>query len=160
MMPALRPASVLAALILALPCRPATARGPLPSAPPRSRRAPHARFRVVAAENFWGSLAAQLAGDRAQVQSIVTDPETDPHSYQPNAHDARAIAQANMVIVNGVGYDEWAHQLVQTSPAPGRTLLDVGSLLSLPPGSNPHRWYFPGDVDAVIAAITADYRAP
>jgi len=158
-MTALRPATFLAALVLALTISACDRSGPAPvGSASIAADASHARFRVVAAENFWGSLAAQLAGDRAQVQSIVTDPEADPHSYQPNAQDARAIAGANMVIINGLGYDEWAHQLVQASPASGRVVLDVGTLLSLPPGSNPHRWYFPGDVRAVIGAIASDYE--
>src|SRR5262252_4942802 len=63
---------------------------------------------VVAAENFWGSLAAQLGGDRAHVQSIVTNPAADPHDYEPTTADGRAIAAARVVIVNGVGYDAWA----------------------------------------------------
>ena len=86
------------------------------------------------------------------------NPEADPHSYQPNAQDARLIASADMVIVNGAGYDEWAHQLLQGSPSPGRTVLDVGDLLRLPTGANPHRWYFPRDVAAVASAIAADYQ--
>src|ERR1700753_3994007 len=63
------------------------------------------RFTVVAAENFWGSLAAQLAGDRARVKSIIVNPATDPHSYQPSTGDARLIASANMVVLDGLGYD-------------------------------------------------------
>ena len=86
------------------------------------------------------------------------NPEADPHSYQPNAQDARLIASANMVLVNGVGYDEWAHQLIQGSPSAARTVLDVGALLRLPGGANPHRWYFPRDVRAVVGAILADYQ--
>ena len=86
------------------------------------------------------------------------NPEADPHSYQPNAQDARLIASANMVLVNGVGYDEWAHQLIQGSPSAARTVLDVGALLRLPGGANPHRWYFPRDVRAIVGAILADYQ--
>jgi zinc/manganese transport system substrate-binding protein len=115
------------------------------------------RFAVVAAEDFWGSVAAQIAGDRASVRSIVADPNTDPHSYQPRAGDARAIATANVVIVNGAGYDAWAQQLLESSPASARVVLDVGKLLRLPAGANPHRWYFPADVHAVAAAVAADY---
>ena len=113
---------------------------------------------MVAAENFWGSLAAQLAGDRASVTSIVVAPGADPHSYQPSAPDARRIAGANMVIVNGLGYDEWASQLLRSSPSSARVVLDVGKTLRLPAGANPHRWYYPRDVRAVIAAITAGYE--
>src|SRR5437588_12924331 len=53
---------------------------------------------VVAAENFWGSIAAQLAGTRASVQSIIVAPAQDPHSYEPSAADARALAGAQLVI--------------------------------------------------------------
>ena len=51
-------------------------------------------FQVVAAENFWGSIAAQLAGAKASVTSIIVNPGTDPHSYEPNAQDARTMAGA------------------------------------------------------------------
>jgi zinc/manganese transport system substrate-binding protein len=116
-----------------------------------------ARFTVVAAENFWGSIAAQLAGDRASVSSIIVNPAVDPHSYQPTAADARAIAGASMVILNGLGYDNWAPQLLEASPAASRVVLDVGRSLGLGEGANPHRWYYPTDVRAVIARILAGY---
>jgi zinc/manganese transport system substrate-binding protein len=111
----------------------------------------------VAAENFWGSIAAQLAGEKADVVSVVVNPETDPHSYAPSATDARLIATARMVIVNGVGYDDWASQLLQVSPEGARVVLDVGRLLGLGAGANPHRWYFPADVNVFIDRIVADY---
>jgi zinc/manganese transport system substrate-binding protein len=112
---------------------------------------------VVAAENFWGSIAAQLGGAKASVRSIIVNPATDPHSYQPSAQDARTVAGAGMVIVNGVGYDDWAQQLLQASPLAGRVVLNVGDLLGLQAGANPHRWYFPANVRAVIGEIVADY---
>jgi zinc/manganese transport system substrate-binding protein len=115
------------------------------------------RFVVVAAENFWGNIALQLAGNRASVGSIIVNPAADPHSYQPSTADGRRIARANMVIVNGLGYDEWAQQLLRASPSSARVVLDVGRRLRSPTGSNPHRWYYPGDVRAVIAAIAAGY---
>jgi zinc/manganese transport system substrate-binding protein len=125
--------------------------------PPVGASATGPRFVVVAAENFWGNLATQLAGSRASVSSIIVNPAADPHSYQPSTADGRRIAGANMVIVNGLGYDEWATQLLQASPSSARVVLDVGKRLGLAAGSNPHRWYFPGDVRAVIAAIVAGY---
>src|SRR6266516_3834226 len=75
-----------------------------------------APLQVVAAENFWGSIAKQLAGSRARLRSIIVNPGSDPHSYQPTAADARALARASLVIVNGLGYDNWATQLLQASP--------------------------------------------
>jgi len=117
-----------------------------------------AHFVVVAAEDFWGSLASQLAGAQAQVRSIVVDPGTDPHSYEPTAADARALASSSIAIVNGLGYDNWATQLLSASPASGRVVIDVGRTLGLGDGANPHRWYYPGDVRRVIAATTASYE--
>jgi zinc/manganese transport system substrate-binding protein len=122
--------------------------------PPGSRGG---RLQVVAAENFWGSLAAQLGGIRVQVRSIVVNPSTDPHSYEPTAEDARAIASARLAIVNGIGYDEWASHLLSASPLDGRTVLDVGDLLALKSGENPHQWYSPAHVHVVIDGILADY---
>src|SRR4051794_10793326 len=66
------------------------------------------KVRVVAAENFWGSIARQLGGAHAQVQSLIVNPAQDPHSYEPTTGDARAMATAQLAIVNGVGYDPWA----------------------------------------------------
>jgi zinc/manganese transport system substrate-binding protein len=116
-----------------------------------------ARFEVVAAEDFWGSIATQLAGGRAAVQSIIVNPSTDPHSYAPIAQDARAMAGASLAIVNGLGYDNWASQLLAASSSGGRVELNVGELLGLAGGANPHRWYYPADVHRVAAQIAADY---
>lgn len=112
---------------------------------------------VVAAENIWGSIAAQLGGGDVDVESLVTSPATDPHDYEPTAADARAIAGANLVIVNGVGYDPWASKLVAASPAKGRIVLNVGDLVGVAAGGNPHRWYSPADVHRVAGAIARDY---
>jgi zinc/manganese transport system substrate-binding protein len=115
------------------------------------------RLRVVAAENFWGSIAAQLGGDRVDVSSIIVNPSTDPHSYEPSARDARTIAGAQLAIVNGIGYDNWAPKLLAASPLAGREVLNVGQLLGLKEGDNPHQWYSPASVQRVISRIVADY---
>jgi zinc/manganese transport system substrate-binding protein len=112
--------------------------------------------RVVAAENVWGAVATQLAGPDATVTSIISDPATDPHSYEPTVADARQVSAARLVIVNGLGYDRWASQLVAASPAPDRVTLDVGSVLHLHTGDNPHRWYDPANVETVAQTITND----
>ncbi len=117
-----------------------------------------ARVQVVAAENFWGSIAAQLGGAKAQVRSIIVNPGTDPHSYEPTPADARTLAGSQLAIVNGVGYDNWGSKLLEASPSSGRVVLNVGNLLGLQAGANPHRWYFPADVQRVIAAVTTAYQ--
>ena len=112
---------------------------------------------VVAAENFWGSIAAQLGGNRVHVTSVITSPATDPHDYEPTAADARTMAGAQLAIVNGIGYDSWADKLIAANPVSGRVVLTVGDLVGVKPGGNPHRWYSPGDVQKVIAQIVRDY---
>jgi len=113
---------------------------------------------VVAAENFWGSIAAQLGGSKVAVSSIITNPNTDPHSYEPTAADARTFATGQMVIVDGIGYDPWATQLIAANPVSGRVELNVGDLVHVAVGGNPHQWYSPTSVHAVIDQITADYK--
>src|ERR1700688_4142563 len=115
------------------------------------------QIHVVAAENFWGSLAAQLGGNRVQVTSVITNPATDPHDYEPSAVDARTFAGSQMAIVNGVGYDPWAPKLIAANPVKGRVVLTVGDLVGVKPGGNPHRWYSPTNVQQVISAIVRGY---
>jgi zinc/manganese transport system substrate-binding protein len=117
----------------------------------------HGHFVVVAAENFWGSIAVQLAGTRATVRSIIVNPNTDPHSYDPTPANARTLAGADLAIVNGIGYDVWVPRLLAASPRPGRIVLSVGTLLGLVAGDNPHQWYSPSHVMRVVKAILADY---
>jgi zinc/manganese transport system substrate-binding protein len=113
---------------------------------------------VVAAENFWGSIARQLGGSHVNLTSIITNPATDPHDYEPTPADARTIATAQLVIVNGIGYDSWATKLLAANPDPRRTVLTVGNIVGVADGGNPHRWYSPTNVGQVIDQITADYQ--
>ena len=78
---------------------------------------------VVAAENFWGSIAGQIAGNKATVQSVITNPAQDPHSYEPTANDARLLATSQLAIVNGVGYDPWAPRLLAANPDSSRAVV-------------------------------------
>jgi zinc/manganese transport system substrate-binding protein len=116
-------------------------------------------IQVVAAENFWGSIASQLGGTHVHVISIVTDPNADPHEYETNSGDALDFAHANYVILNGVGYDDWGQQLLDANPVNGRVVLNVGNLLGKVDGDNPHFWYDPDYVQQVIKQITSDYQS-
>ncbi|MFE8949824.1 metal ABC transporter solute-binding protein, Zn/Mn family [Streptomyces sp. NPDC007856] len=115
-------------------------------------------IQVVAAENFWGSIASQLGGSHVKVTSVINNPDADPHEYEPTAADARTVAGAQYTIVNGIGYDAWADKLLAANPGSGRTQLKVGDLVGIKPGGNPHRWYSPDNVHQVIEKITADYK--
>jgi zinc/manganese transport system substrate-binding protein len=113
---------------------------------------------VVAAENFWGSIATQLGGTKVVVTSIITNPDTDPHDYDPSAADARTIADASVVVENGIGYDPWVSKLLAADRPEDFQLVNVGDVVGVADGGNPHRWYNPTDVHKVIAAIVAAYK--
>jgi zinc/manganese transport system substrate-binding protein len=116
-------------------------------------------IQVVAGENFWGSIASQLGGAKVNVQSVVTDPNTDPHEYESSTTDARAFADADLVILNGAGYDDWGKKLLAANSSTHRQLIDVAELLGRKVGDNPHFWYQPDYVVRVADAITARYKS-
>ncbi len=118
----------------------------------------HGPIRVVAAENFWGSIAAQLGGTKVSVRSIIANPATDPHDYEPTVADGRTIAESQLMIENDIGYDTWAARALAANPDPSRRVVDVGRIAGLSAGANPHQWYSPTVVRDVIAAIAADYE--
>lgn len=113
---------------------------------------------VVAAENFWGSIAAQVGGNHVHVTNIIVDPNADPHSYEPTNPDARTVARAGYVIVNGAGYDPWAEKLLQANPVSGRKELNVGDFNGKHEGDNPHMWYNPDYVTAVVNKMRDDLK--
>jgi zinc/manganese transport system substrate-binding protein len=116
---------------------------------------------IVAAENFWGSLVSQIAGTHGNVTSVVSDPNTDPHEYQSNPANARAIANAKFVIINGADYDTWAQALINASNTPGQTILNVQNTIGLAGQSdlNPHFWYSPYYVNDTVHAMYKDLVA-
>jgi len=114
---------------------------------------------VVAGENFWGSIAGQLGGSHVKVQSVVSDPNADPHEYESSTNDARAFAEADLVVLNGAGYDDWGKRLLSANPSSRRSVLIVADLVGKKAGDNPHFWYDPAYVVKVADAITARYKA-
>jgi zinc/manganese transport system substrate-binding protein len=116
-------------------------------------------LQVVAGENFWGSIATQLGGTHVNVQSVVSDPNADPHEYESSSDDARAFADADYVILNGAGYDSWGDKLLSASPKSSRKTFVVADLLGKKEGDNPHFWYSADYVEQVIQQISSDYKA-
>jgi zinc/manganese transport system substrate-binding protein len=134
--------------------------GPLVTAcrvsPPSDAAAPGDRIRAVASINAWGSILSQLGGARVTTTSIVTNPNTDPHDYEPTPADGRAIADASVVVENGIGYDPWAAKTIAATGRAHQLVVNVGRVVGIAAGGNPHRWYAPSDVERVADAITAD----
>ena len=110
-------------------------------------------IQVVAGENFWGNIAQQIGGSHVHVTSIITDPNTDPHEYETDPNDAAAVAGAQFVIENGVGYDDFLTKEVSTAGG-SKQVLNVQQLCGVTGSNpNPHLWYSPTYVLKTAAAI-------
>lgn len=117
-------------------------------------------LQVVAAENFWGNIAEQVGGSHVHVPSIISDPTADPHLYESNAQDASAVSSAKVVIVNGLGYDDFMSKLLNASKNPNRQVLTAASILGVNGAdANPHLWYNIPEVHLVAEQIAASYEA-
>lgn len=117
---------------------------------------PNGKLTVVAAENFWGSLARQIGGERTQVSSIIADPNADPHDFAIQTTGAKLFDNADYVILNGAGYDSWGDKLLSSRRNSPVTLLNVADLLGKKAGDNPHFWYSPDYVSQVVSRVQAD----
>jgi zinc/manganese transport system substrate-binding protein len=119
-----------------------------------------ARIYIVAAENQYGDVGAQIGGQYVSVSSIESNPDTDPHTYEVSASVAQEVAGANVVIQNGLGYDTFMDDVENAAPSSGRKIIDVQRLLGLPASTpNPHLWYSPTTMPAVARALAADLSA-
>jgi zinc/manganese transport system substrate-binding protein len=112
--------------------------------------------KIVAAENFYGDVAAQVGGANVAVTSILSSPDDDPHLFEASASTAKALADARIVIVNGVDYDPWMEKLLGANKAAGRREILVATLAHKKAGDNPHLWYNPATVKAVGNALSVD----
>jgi zinc/manganese transport system substrate-binding protein len=109
---------------------------------------------VVAGENFWGNIVEQIGGDRVKVTSIISDPNADPHIYESDPKDAAAIAGAQLVIENGLGYDDFMAKLLSASKKSSRQVLSVQQVLAIKGDNpNPHVWYDTARLPEVAAAM-------
>jgi zinc/manganese transport system substrate-binding protein len=114
-----------------------------------------AKIEIVAAENFYGGVAKQIVGDYGDVSSILSNPNQDPHEFTTNAETAKSVADADIVIYSGIGYDAWMEKLLSTQGKPGREVINVSSLLNAKDGDNPHIWYDPRTMPALVNKLAA-----
>ncbi len=112
---------------------------------------------VVAGENEYGNVASQIGGTYVSVYSVDSNPNTDPHTYEATPSVGQKIANANLLIENGVGYDTFMGTLASASPNSARKVINVQQLLGLPDSTvNPHLWYDPKTMPAVANALASD----
>jgi zinc/manganese transport system substrate-binding protein len=120
---------------------------------------PHADGKVLAvgAENQYANVISQIGGRFVQSTAIMSNPSTDPHTFEVSTSVARTIASAQLVVQNGVGYDAFMNQLESASANSSRDVIDAQTLLGLPLDTkNPHLWYNPVVMSKVANKIEKD----
>ncbi len=110
----------------------------------------------MAAENAYGDIVRQIGGAHVSVTSILTDPNADPHLYEPGTRNGLAVAQARLVVQNGAGYDAFMQRLEDASPSSKRAVITVADVLGVHgKDANPHLWYDVPKLPTIAAAIAA-----
>lgn len=120
-----------------------------------SSRGSGGKLSIVAAENVWGDVAKQLGGEYVDVTSIINGPSDDPHLYETNAKDSLVVANADIVIENGLGYDDFIDKIMKATPEQGRMVINIAQTIGLPATANPHIWYDYDPLEAIANAISA-----
>jgi zinc/manganese transport system substrate-binding protein len=115
---------------------------------------------AVGAENEYANVIGQIGGRYVSVSAIMSNPNTDPHTFEASPSVAQVVSAAQLVVQNGVGYDSFMNKIESASPSSTRKVIDVQTLLGLPGStSNPHLWYSPRTMPAVAKAIASDLSA-
>lgn len=112
------------------------------------------KIKIVASTNVWGSVANQVAGELATVDAIIYNPSQDPHSYELTARDQLLINNADIVIMNGGGYDDFMQTAIDADPTPAITV-DAFMASGDDETRNEHIWYDVDQVSDVAAVIGA-----
>jgi len=113
---------------------------------------------VVAAENTYGNIASQIGGPRVSVTSILTSPTADPHLFEPGTSTGLAVADAKVVLQNGLGYDAFMTRLENASPSKRRIVVTMADVLGVHgTDANPHLWYDAPRLDRIAASISAAF---
>lgn len=110
---------------------------------------------VAASVNQWGTVAKALGGDNVNVTSIINSTNVDAHDYEPTTSDIAKLQKAQVIIVNGAGYDAWAVKAAQTANA---TIVNAAEVGGVNDGENPHVWFSADVRKAVAQAITEAYE--
>jgi zinc/manganese transport system substrate-binding protein len=114
------------------------------------------RVIAVGAENQYADVISQVGGKYVQASAIMSNPNTDPHSFEASASVGRLVSGAQLVVQNGLGYDTFMNTIEGAVPNAARKVIVAQDLLGLPHGTaNPHLWYKPGTMAVVAIAIAA-----
>ncbi|BCI65640.1 metal ABC transporter solute-binding protein, Zn/Mn family [Acetobacter aceti] len=142
--------SLLSAAVFAL-CFGVLSSGALSASQASAERADVTR--IVAAENVWGDIAAQIGGPRVVVDSILSSPDIDPRRFEPSPAMVLKVKQADLIILNGAGFDSWMDRMAHS-----KSTMRVASIAGWRDGENPHFWFDPVVVDRVARDIAHQLR--
>lgn len=121
----------------------------------RSSSEKNGTIEVVASVNQWGTVAKTLGGGNVNVTSIINSTNVDAHDYEPTTSDIAKLQKAQVIIVNGAGYDAWAVKAAQSANA---TIVNAAAVGGVNDGENPHVWFSADVRKAVAQAITEAYE--
>jgi zinc/manganese transport system substrate-binding protein len=115
---------------------------------------------AVGAESQYADVISQVGGEYVQASAVMSNPNTDPHSFEASIAVARKVGNAQLIVQNGIGYDDFMNSIESASPNSGRTVINVQRLMKLPDSTpNPHLWYDPATMPRVADAIAAALSA-
>jgi len=115
---------------------------------------------AVGAESQYADVIAQVGGKYVQAAALMSNPNTDPHTFEASIAVAREVGSAQLVVQNGLGYDSFMDSIESATPNRGRTVVNVQRLLKLPDSTpNPHLWYDPATMPRVAGAVAAALSA-
>ena len=118
------------------------------------------KLAVVAAENTYGDIAAQIGGPHVSVTSILTSPSADPHLFEPGTSTGLAVADAKVVLQNGRGYDAFMTKLENAMPTGTRVVVTMADVLGVHgKDANPHLWYDVPRLGSIAGAIAKAFIA-
>ena len=115
---------------------------------------------AVGAENEYADVIQQVGGKYVQASAIMSNPNTDPHTFEASASTGRLVNAARLVVQNGLGYDTFMNTIENAVPDSSRQVIVVQKLLGLPDSTpNPHLWYDPATMPKVASAIADSLAA-
>jgi zinc/manganese transport system substrate-binding protein len=120
----------------------------------------HGGISAVGAESQYANVISQIGGRYVSVTAIMSNPNTDPHSFEASPSVAQSVSAAKLIVQNGVGYDGFMNKIESASGSSSRKVIDVQKLLGLPDSTrNPHLWYDPKTMPRVAAQVAKDLAA-
>ncbi|MCY9806319.1 zinc ABC transporter substrate-binding protein [Lentilactobacillus senioris] len=123
----------------------------------KSAQSKSGKINVVSSLDFYGEVAKEVLGDHGTVTNLINNPSVDPHDFEPTTGDAKTVAQANVTIANGLGYDDWMQRLTSNGSDDAKNLLVGENVMHKQDGDNEHVWYNPQTMGNLATKLAATY---